>query len=86
MVIRIAVASFSHETCTFCPNITTLEAWEEGGIRYGPQVLDTEKEGENYITGFKKAAADHPDVELLQFYDLDIYQLFLIEKTLDHYF
>jgi len=25
-MFRIAVASFSHETYTFCPNITTLEA------------------------------------------------------------
>jgi len=47
MTIRIAVASFSHETCTFCPNITTLEAWEEGEIRYGAKALDTEGEGKN---------------------------------------
>jgi hypothetical protein len=45
MVLRIAVASFSHETCTFCPNATTLEAWETGGIRYGADALETEGEG-----------------------------------------
>lgn len=63
--MRIAVASFSHETCTFCPEITTLEHWEEGEIRYGPDALDTEGEGQNYITGFKAAAEGEEDVELL---------------------
>ncbi|MBM3284738.1 MAG: M81 family metallopeptidase, partial [Candidatus Aminicenantes bacterium] len=29
---RIAVATFSHETCTFCPDPTTIEDWEY----YGP--------------------------------------------------
>ena len=56
MVVRIAVASFSHETCTFCPNVTTLEAWETGGIRYGADVLNTEGEGKGYITGMKEVA------------------------------
>ena len=65
MVLRIAVASFSHETCTFCPNATTLEAWEVGGIRYGADALDTEGEGKSYITGMKKAAEASKDVELV---------------------
>jgi len=63
--LRIAVARFSHETCTFCPNITTLEAWEEGGINYGPAVLYTEGQGKSYITGYKEAAEEHDDVELV---------------------
>ena len=63
--MRIAVASFSHETCTFCPNITTLEAWEEGGILYGKGALDTEGQGKSYITGYKEAAGEHEDVELV---------------------
>ena len=63
--MRIAVARFSHETCTFCPNITTLEAWEEGGIDYGKAVLDTEGKGQSYITGYKEAAEEHEDVELV---------------------
>ena len=63
--LRIAVASFSHETCTFCPNITTLEAWEEGGILYGKGALDTEGQGKSYITGYKEAAGEHEDVELV---------------------
>ena len=54
--MRIAVASFSHETLTFCPEISTLEAWEAGGIRYGPDALNTTGEGEGYITGYKEAA------------------------------
>jgi len=63
--VRIAVASFSHETCTFCPNITTLEAWEKGGIRYGEEALNTEGEGKSYITGYKEAAEREKDVELV---------------------
>jgi len=62
--LRIAVASFSHETCTFCPNISTLEAWEAGGIRYGTDALNTEGEGNSYITGYKEAASEE-DVELV---------------------
>jgi microcystin degradation protein MlrC len=65
MVIRIAVASFSHETCTFCPEISTLELWEKGGIRYGYEALDTEGEGKSYITGIKAAAGAEEGVELV---------------------
>ena len=64
-VMRIAVASFSHETLTFCPEASTLEAWEAGGIRYGPDALDTTGEGQGYITGMKEAASEHGDVELV---------------------
>ena len=63
--MRIAVASFSHETCTFCPNITTLEDWEKGGIDRGKDALDTEGEGKSYITGYKEAAEGDKDVELV---------------------
>jgi microcystin degradation protein MlrC len=63
--LRIAVASFSHETCTFCPNITTLEAWERGGIRYGENVLITDGEGPSYITGYKEAISSEKSVELV---------------------
>ena len=63
IVLRIAVASFSHETCTFCPSITTLEAWERGGIRYGEGALATDREGPSYITGYKEAISSERDVE-----------------------
>ena len=63
--MRIAVASFSHETCTFCPNITTLEDWEAGGILCGAEALDTEGQGKSYITGYKEAAAEEEGVELV---------------------
>lgn len=64
VIMRIAVASFSHETLTFCPEPTDLKAWEEGGIRYGPEALDTEGEGQNYITGMKASTRGEEDVEL----------------------
>ena len=63
--MRIAVASFSHETLTFCPELSTLEAWEEGGIKYGEETLDTAGEGKGYITGYKEAAKEYDDVELV---------------------
>ena len=65
MCMRIAVARFSHETCTFCPNITTLDDWERGGILYGDDALYTEGQGKSYITGFKEAAEKEEDVELV---------------------
>jgi microcystin degradation protein MlrC len=65
MVIRIAVVNYSHETCTFCPEISTLELWEKKGIRYGDDALNTMGEGKSYITGFKEVAACFEDVELV---------------------
>jgi len=65
MRVRIAVAGFSHETCTFCPNITTLEDWERGGILYGDDALNTEGEGRSYLTGYKEAAEREGDAELV---------------------
>ncbi len=59
------MASFSHETLTFCPEPTDLKAWEEGEIKYGPDTLDTEGEGKTYITGFKEAVEPLGDFELL---------------------
>lgn len=62
---KIAVASFSHETLTFCPEPTDLEAWEGGEIKYGPDTLDTEGEGKTYITGFKEATENQKDIQLV---------------------
>jgi microcystin degradation protein MlrC len=60
--LRIGVATFSHETCTFCPDPTGVAEWEF----YGPPVKGEEilKEG-GYIGGFVKAAKEYDDVELL---------------------
>ena len=62
---KIAVAGFSHETLTFSPEETDLEAWEAGGIKYGCKALDTEGEGKNYITGFKEAFEGCDDFQLV---------------------
>jgi len=66
IVLRIAIASFSHEACTFCPSITTLEAWERGGIRYGESTLVTDKEGASYITGYKEAISSDARARIKQ--------------------
>jgi microcystin degradation protein MlrC len=46
---RIAVARFSHETCTFCPKPTTVEDWEY----YGPPTRDIVNANSGYIGGFR---------------------------------
>jgi microcystin degradation protein MlrC len=55
--MRIAVASFSHETCTFCPRLTTVEDYEYNGV--------SSRGIPNYINGFIKVAESEPDVELV---------------------
>ncbi|UCH56617.1 MAG: M81 family metallopeptidase, partial [Candidatus Bathyarchaeota archaeon] len=63
--MRIAVASFSHETCTFCPRLTTVEDFEYGGVRKGREVLDSARGIPSYINGFIRAAEMESDVELV---------------------
>ena len=63
--MRIAVASFSHETCTFCPKPTTVEDFEAGGVLYGRDVLESARGIPNYINGFIKAAEESPGVDLV---------------------
>jgi microcystin degradation protein MlrC len=60
--IRLAVATFSHETCTFCPQPTGIAEWEF----YGPPVRGDEvlREG-GYIRGFVDAAREYDNVELV---------------------
>ena len=59
---RIAVATFSHETCTFCPVPTGIEAWEY----YGPPVTgDTVLGASGYIRGFAEAAREYRGTELV---------------------
>lgn len=64
MTMRIAVASFSHETCTFCPKPTTVEDFERGGVYYGEDVLEKVRGIPTYINGFIKAAEEE-DVKLV---------------------
>jgi microcystin degradation protein MlrC len=63
--IRIGVATFSHETCTFCPQPTGIAEWEF----YGPPVRGAEvlKAG-GYIRGFADAAREYDGVELVGIY------------------
>jgi microcystin degradation protein MlrC len=48
--MRIAVASFSHETCTFNPTPTTVEDFEWGGVPRGQAVLDENRGVSTYMT------------------------------------
>lgn len=59
--IRIAVATFSHETCTFCPRPTTIEDWEY----YGPPTRDILDDNEGYIGGFKTICEEYGGIELV---------------------
>jgi len=58
---RIAVARFSHETCTFCPKPTTIEDWEF----YGPPTRDFLDTSNGYIGGFKAMCEEYGGVELV---------------------
>lgn len=57
--IKIAVARFSHETCTFCPKPTTIKEWEY----YGPPTRDILAD-RGYIGGFKNMCEEYGGVEL----------------------
>ena len=59
--IRIAVATFSHETCTFCPRPTTIEDWEF----YGPPTRELFDSNRGYIGGFKSMCDEYGGVELV---------------------
>lgn len=59
--LRIAVATFSHETCTFCPEPTTLADWEF----YGPPTRDILRSGQGYIGGFKKICDEIGGIDLI---------------------
>jgi microcystin degradation protein MlrC len=59
--VRLAVATFSHETCTFCPEPTGVAEWEF----YGPPVKgDAVLRQGGYIRGFADAALEYGGVEL----------------------
>jgi microcystin degradation protein MlrC len=60
---KVAVATFSHETCTFCPGgDVTVEDWE----RVGPPVGGDSLLGAGgYIGGFVGIAEDYGDMELV---------------------
>jgi microcystin degradation protein MlrC len=63
--IRIGVATFSHETCTFCPNPTGIEEWEY----YGPPMRGEEVlRAGSYIQGFVDRCGEYGGVELVGIY------------------
>ena len=66
---RVAVAGFSHETCTFCPTPTTVEAFERGGVSRGQAVLDNTRGIPSYINGFISVADQEPEMELVGIVD-----------------
>ena len=63
--MRLAVASFSHETCTFCPKPTTIEAFERSGVLHDEAVIEAHRGIPSYINGFIKGAEEEDDVELV---------------------
>lgn len=62
--MRLAVAEFSHETCTFCPDPTTFERLDPYARR-GQAVLDGTRGIPTYVNGFMRVAAATEDVELV---------------------
>lgn len=61
--LRVAVARFSHETCTFCPGgDTTIEDWTRlGPPEKGKELLSSG----GFVGGFVSAAGDFHDLELV---------------------
>jgi len=60
--LKIGVATFSHETCTFCPRPTGVAEWEfYGPPERGDAVLDAGP----YIRGFVTQMREFGDVELV---------------------
>lgn len=61
---KVAVATFSHETCTFCPGEEPgIEDWTRSRAPYqGSELLE---EGGSYVGGFVHRASSFPDVQLV---------------------
>lgn len=60
--IRIAIGTFSHETCTFCPSPTGVAEWEF----YGPPMRGDEVlRSDEYIEGFVSRSGEHEGIELI---------------------
>ncbi len=51
--MRIGIAGFSDETCTFCKDPTTIERFEQGTLR-GQAILERSRGIPNYINGFMR--------------------------------
>lgn len=62
-ILKVAVASFSHETCTFVPVKTTYDMFKDFIVR-GDEIFEHAKTFPNYIRGFMKVAAEE-GVELV---------------------
>ncbi len=56
---RIAVAQLRQETNSFSPVLTTMEDFMASGIYRGPAVLEYAREGDDELSGFLAAVADH---------------------------
>ncbi len=56
--MRIAIARFSHETCTFCPRPTMSQDYEKGGVPHGEDVIEKARGVKGYVRGFVKVAEE----------------------------
>lgn len=61
--MRIAIAEFSHETCTFCPDPTTIERLDPYALR-GQAVAERLRGIPTYMNGFMQAI-DEAQAELI---------------------
>ena len=55
--MRIAIAGFSDETCTFCPEPTTIDRYEPWALR-GQAIIDRARGIPNYINGYLEVLED----------------------------
>jgi len=60
---KVAIATFSHETCTFCPGgDVTVEDWEQVSPPLSGEDL---LRADGYVRGFVRMARDYGDMELV---------------------
>ncbi len=86
--MKLAVAEFSHETCTFCPDPTTFDRLDPYAQR-GQAVLDHDRGIPTYINGFIRVADAEPGIELYPILSVGMapgpYTSWMETSCFDHY-
>ena len=62
--MRIAIAQFSHETCTFCPDRTTIASLEPYVLR-GRGMIRKLRGVPSYVNGFLNILEPYNNIEIV---------------------
>lgn len=58
MTFRVAIAQYAHETNSFCPDLTSLDAFKERGYLEGDAILSALSGTRTYVGGMLKGAEE----------------------------